>query len=162
MFLLITTPGASAPRRRPLSSPFPFCRLQSRQGGGLRVLFASAGSVPAQRGWVPRRTAEEMPHQPNHPLLRMKPVSPGWVTHVALGTTMGSRMPGILPARCNLGFIIPFSLCPPPQNCPPHQASCCTLTFMGWQLRRSVRFEMLLLKSPMAGEGNIYLQLDIY
>lgn len=26
---------------------------------------------------------------------------------------MGSRMPGILPMGCDLGFIIPFSLCPP-------------------------------------------------
>ena len=72
---------------------------------------------------------------------------------------MGSRVPGILPMGCDLGFIIPVSLCPPKL---PAWASCCSLKFTGWQSRRSVRFEMLLLKSPMAREGNIYLQLDIY
>lgn len=155
-------PGSISSPQTPFEQPLPFLPVTVTAGGGSQGTFCQCWICPSTtwvgakaygRGDAPSAKSSSPEDEASFP---------------GLGDTCGFRdhdgqQDARNPARkMQSGVHHPFLIVPPPQNCPPHRASCCTLTFMGWQLRRSVRFEMLLLKSPMAGEGNIYLQLDIY
>lgn len=154
MFPLIPTPAASALCRHPSSRPFPFCWsqwLQGGLGGFLPVLDLSQHEVGGGR------TAEDVPHRPHHPVLRVKPPSPGGCRALLWGPLRSEGKAGAGDGQrdgrgaahgMRPGDHHPLLIVPTPKLPPTPWVLRCTLAFTGWRSR----FETPLLNSPH-GQG---------